>query len=113
MKFVLTIQQAPDKTANMVKIEFKWMGILKKKSSMFVGTRPEFEIALYTLLYFIGDEGTPNNAMFGDHEVDIHIVRGIKGKQPGLLTVYPEEVEVQWRSQPKKSGRVQNIFCCW
>ena len=36
----------------MVNVNFKWQGHCKPSSSMFVGTSPEFELALYTLCWF-------------------------------------------------------------
>lgn len=36
----------------MVHMKFRWRGALKENGSMFIGTTPEFELALYTLLFF-------------------------------------------------------------
>lgn len=37
----------------VVKVAYKWMGKVKKAGSMFVGTSPELELALYTLCILV------------------------------------------------------------
>lgn len=44
----------PNARHQLLTVRFEWMGYLKPASSMFVGTSPEFEIALYTLMYMSG-----------------------------------------------------------
>ena len=42
----------------MLTLQFAWKGKPKMVSSMFIGTSPEFEFALYTLCFLNGDERT-------------------------------------------------------
>ncbi|KAI0556604.1 poly(U)-specific endoribonuclease-B [Gracilaria domingensis] len=46
---------APVENQHALIIRFEWFGCLKSVSSMFIGTSPEYEIALYTLLWFSRD----------------------------------------------------------
>ena len=41
---------------HLVTIQFQWNGLIKPVSSSLVGTSPEFEMALYTLCFFMGSE---------------------------------------------------------
>lgn len=44
-------REAPPPNQQMITIRFDWLGKTKSVSSMFIGASPEFEIALYTLLF--------------------------------------------------------------
>jgi len=46
----------PEADQQLITIQFEWKGCLKNVSSSFVGTSPEFEIALYTLCFFVGND---------------------------------------------------------
>eukprot|EP00178_Gracilaria_changii_P023311 TRINITY_DN70642_c0_g1_i1.p2 TRINITY_DN70642_c0_g1~~TRINITY_DN70642_c0_g1_i1.p2 ORF type:complete len:334 (-),score=49.22 TRINITY_DN70642_c0_g1_i1:2567-3568(-) len=46
------LDKAPLSNQQILMIRFQWFGCLKSVSSMFIGTSPEFEIALYTLCFF-------------------------------------------------------------
>lgn len=48
--------QPPPPNQQMVTVRFDWLGETKPVSSMFVGASPEFEFALYTLIYVAGAE---------------------------------------------------------
>ena len=42
----------------MIKMRFAFKGAPKPFSTSFIGTSPEFEFALYTLLFYLGREDT-------------------------------------------------------
>ncbi|CAN0354177.1 unnamed protein product, partial [Ectocarpus fasciculatus] len=46
-------EDTPAETEQLVTVQFEWNGELKEISSSFVGVSPEFEIALYTLLFLL------------------------------------------------------------
>lgn len=58
-------------------------GEVKDVSTMFVGTSPEFELALYSLCFFAGDE--VNRITVGDCELDVKCYK--MGNQVG--TCFP------------------------
>jgi poly(U)-specific endoribonuclease len=37
-------------------LQFKWNGVLKNVGTSFIGVSPEFEIALYTMCFLVGEE---------------------------------------------------------
>lgn len=37
-------------------LQFKWKGVLKNVGTSFIGVSPEFEIALYTMMFLLGEE---------------------------------------------------------
>ncbi|KAL2926626.1 Poly(U)-specific endoribonuclease-B [Bienertia sinuspersici] len=63
----------PDSESQLLTVQFEWHGVLKSISSMFVGVSPEFELALYTLCYFAGDED--NDVEVGPYPVNIKCYR--------------------------------------
>ncbi|KAJ0961780.1 hypothetical protein J5N97_029608 [Dioscorea zingiberensis] len=65
-------------------IQFEWNGILKSVSSTLIGVSPEFEIALYTLCFFVGDED--NHISLGPYSVNIKCYRMGNNK---IGTVFP------------------------
>uniref|UniRef100_A0A0E0KTD9 EndoU domain-containing protein n=1 Tax=Oryza punctata TaxID=4537 RepID=A0A0E0KTD9_ORYPU len=53
--------------------EFEWHGVLKSVSSTLIGVSPEFEVALYTLCFFMG--GEDNRVEIGPYGVNIKCYR--------------------------------------
>ncbi|KAJ4712592.1 Poly(U)-specific endoribonuclease-B like [Melia azedarach] len=65
--------QILDSETQLLTIQFEWNGILKSVSSTLVGVSPEFEIALYTLCFFVG--GEDNHIQLGPYSVNIKCYR--------------------------------------
>ncbi|PON47156.1 Endoribonuclease XendoU [Parasponia andersonii] len=65
--------ETPDFETQLLTIQFEWNGILKSVSSTLVGVSPEFEIALYTLCFFVG--GEDNYVQLGPYSVNIKCYR--------------------------------------
>ncbi|KAF8379159.1 hypothetical protein HHK36_028588 [Tetracentron sinense] len=65
--------QTPDSETQLLTIQFEWSGILKSVSSTLVGVSPEFEIALYTLCFYMG--GEDNYIQLGPYPVNIKCYR--------------------------------------
>ncbi|CAN6587561.1 unnamed protein product [Malus baccata var. baccata] len=61
--------QTPDSETQLLTIQFEWNGVLKAVSSTLVGVSPEFEIALYTLCFYMG--GEDNRIELGPYQVNI------------------------------------------
>lgn len=72
-----------DSETQLLTIQFEWNGVLKSVSSTLVGVSPEFEIALYTLCFFVGQED--NHIQIGPYAVNIKCYR--LGNQIG--SVFP------------------------
>ncbi|KAI9089157.1 hypothetical protein K1719_029436 [Acacia pycnantha] len=45
--------EIPDSETQLLTIQFEWHGVLKSLSSTLVGVSPEFELALYTLCFYV------------------------------------------------------------
>ncbi|KAK7263359.1 hypothetical protein RJT34_30947 [Clitoria ternatea] len=65
--------EIPDSETQLLTIQFEWNGVLKSVSSTLVGVSPEFEIALYTLCYYVGEED--NHIQLGPYAVNIKCYR--------------------------------------
>ncbi|CAK7356238.1 unnamed protein product [Dovyalis caffra] len=69
----LTKPDSPDSESQVLTIQFEWNGVLKSVSSTLVGVSPEFEIALYTLCFYVG--GEDNYVELGPYPVNIKCYR--------------------------------------
>ncbi|KDO36354.1 hypothetical protein CISIN_1g036043mg, partial [Citrus sinensis] len=65
--------QIPDSETQLLTVQFEWNDILKSVSTTLVGVSPEFEIALYTLCFFVG--GEDNYVQLGPYPVNIKCYR--------------------------------------
>ncbi|KAB1228241.1 Poly(U)-specific endoribonuclease-B [Morella rubra] len=65
--------QIPDSDTQLLTVQFEWNGVLKSVSSTLIGVSPEFEIALYTLCFYVGEED--NHVELGPYPVDIKCYR--------------------------------------
>eukprot|EP01038_Epipyxis_sp_PR26KG_P011689 gene11689-15651_t len=76
--------EAPSEREQLITIQFEWKGASKMLSSSFIGTSPEFEVALYTLCFY---SKLPENVV-------------TLGPYRSLITCYT------WPPNPKKDQRV-------
>jgi poly(U)-specific endoribonuclease len=63
----------PNSHTQLLTVEFEWKGVRKDKSSTLIGVSPEFELALYTLCFFAGQED--NYLQLGPCRVNIKCYR--------------------------------------
>ncbi|XP_057773526.1 uncharacterized protein LOC130992797 [Salvia miltiorrhiza] len=63
----------PDSESHLLTIQFEWNGVLKSVSSTLVGVSPEFEFAIYTLCFYMGQE--ENHVELGPYPVNIKCYR--------------------------------------
>lgn len=77
----------PSSYEQFISLQFTWNGALKPVSSSFVGTSPEFEMALYTLCYCIGE--TETIVQTGPYKVMVTCHRGQSTLIPGRSNTLP------------------------
>uniref|UniRef100_A0A1J3HAT7 Poly(U)-specific endoribonuclease-B n=1 Tax=Noccaea caerulescens TaxID=107243 RepID=A0A1J3HAT7_NOCCA len=65
--------EIPDAETQLLTIQFEWNGVLKSVSSTLVGVSPEFELALYTMCFFMGRE--ENHIQLGPYNVNVKCYR--------------------------------------
>ncbi|THG10658.1 poly(U)-specific endoribonuclease-B-like [Camellia sinensis] len=65
--------EIPDSETQLLTIQFEWNGVLKSVSSTLIGVSPEFEIALYTLCFYMGRED--NHVQLGPYPVNVKCYR--------------------------------------
>ncbi|XP_038056866.1 poly(U)-specific endoribonuclease-B-like [Patiria miniata] len=56
----------------LMSLQFTWKGDIKPVGSSFIGTSPEFEVALYTVLYFLGKKSSMIEMDEYDLEITVH-----------------------------------------
>ncbi|KAM0910110.1 hypothetical protein ACQ4PT_014372 [Festuca glaucescens] len=87
--------ESPDSETQLLTVQFEWHGVLKSVSSSLIGVSPEFELALYTLCFYMG--GEDNRVNIGPYTVNVKCYRMVD-----LLRVYLED-----ESWERADGRKQ------
>ena len=77
--------ELPDEGSQLISIQFEWNSARKLVSSSMIGTSPEFEIALYTLCFYMG-QSNENIVQLGPYET--------------LITCY------KWPANPRLKDKV-------
>lgn len=92
----------PDPRHQLLTIRFEWLGHLKTASSMFVGTSPEFELMLYTMMRVSGEESMKLDLGPYTAQVKVFVNRGNIGSAfPSQLAIDEDELEEQWAIEEK------------
>ncbi|TRY58929.1 hypothetical protein DNTS_013428 [Danionella cerebrum] len=53
-------KDTPDEDDHVLNLQFSWKGLVKPVGSCFLGVSPEFEVALFTIVFLISDERMTN-----------------------------------------------------
>eukprot|EP00076_Gallus_gallus_P024605 XP_015146851.1 poly(U)-specific endoribonuclease-B isoform X2 [Gallus gallus] len=76
----------PDRDDQVLSIQFSWKGSVKPIGSTFIGVSPEFEFALYTIIFLLSEERvTRKTVKIEEYELQIVVCR--HGRHIG--TAYP------------------------
>ncbi|NWU70777.1 ENDUA protein, partial [Pterocles burchelli] len=76
----------PDKDDQVLSIQFSWKGSVKPIGSTFIGVSPEFEFALYTVIFLLDEEKVKHERVkIEEYELQIVVCR--HGRHIG--TAYP------------------------
>ena len=88
--FVWLFQTEEDEyMPRLITLQFLWKESQAKPiGSSFIGTSPEFEMALYTLV-FLSEKGEKVQLQIADYEVEVHCFRHGRG----IGTAYPQSKE--------------------
>lgn len=65
---------SPDDQQQLVTMQFSWHNVLKKVSTSMIGTSPEFEMALYTLIFLTQPEGK-TNVQLGPYQATVTVYK--------------------------------------
>ncbi|KAI9101943.1 Endoribonuclease XendoU [Phlyctochytrium arcticum] len=77
----------PPENSHVLSIQLAWKGEVKPVSTFFIGTSPEFEIALYTLVFLAGAEDNQVTIEGVDVNLKCHKFRNNQGMRLG--SCYP------------------------
>lgn len=73
----------------LLTVQFKWHGVMKNVGTMFLGVSPEFEFALYTLCFLMGNEQNNLELDTGDEVFGMNI-KCFKMARDKIGTSFPE-----------------------
>ncbi|KAF5908331.1 poly(U)-specific endoribonuclease-C-like [Clarias magur] len=77
----------PDANDHVINLQFSWKGLVKPMGSSFIGASPEFEVALFTIVFLKSNERV-TNAVVNVDEYVIEVVVCRHGRAIG--TSYPK-----------------------
>jgi len=77
---------------HILTLQFHWDGIEKFVGTSFIGVSPEFEIALYTTCFLMGDEGNEISLDTGTGDVFDLLIRCYKIAGDKIGTAFPEAI---------------------
>ncbi|GMH42742.1 hypothetical protein BSKO_10661 [Bryopsis sp. KO-2023] len=80
----------PDGEERLLSVQLFWKGEKKPVTSMFIGTSPEFEIALYSLYFLAGEEHNMVDILNYDVDIRCHRIRSKYGDK--ISTCFPDIV---------------------
>lgn len=99
---------SPQPRHQVLSVRFEWMGYIKPASSMFIGTSPEFEVALYTLLFMANAYDALVDIGPYTVQVTVHQNRGTIGSAfPKLISIDEDELEEQWANEEAEAQRFE------
>ena len=74
---------------HLLTIQFFWNGVEKDMGTMFIGSSPEFELAIYTMCFLCGGENTPITLDTGTDLFELEIVCKRMARDHLVGTSYP------------------------
>lgn len=89
----------PDSETQLLTVQFEWNGVLKSLSSTLIGVSPEFEIALYTLCFYLGEED--NHIQLGPYPVNIKCYRMGRDKIGSVFPIAESWIWCAWNDWRK------------
>jgi len=95
-------QDMPDHDDHVLNLQFSWYGLVKPVGSAFIGSSPEFEMALYTIVFLINTERSTNVLVNIDQcQMELVVIR--HGRS--LSTAYPKLLSSNSRHSSQHSGK--------
>lgn len=89
----------PDQDDHVLNLQFTWHGVVKPVGSAFIGTSPEFEMALYTVVFLLSTERSTNVLVNIDQcQMELVVIRhgrSIETAYPKLLSSNSRHVSQQ------------------
>ncbi|XP_064175741.1 uridylate-specific endoribonuclease C-like [Anguilla rostrata] len=80
-------KSTPDEDDHVLNLQFSWKGLVKPVGSSFIGVSPEFEVALFTIVFLMSNERV-TNAIVQVDEYHLEVVVTRHGRSIG--TSYPK-----------------------
>ena len=96
----------PTSKAQLINIGFEWMGKQKKISSSFIGVSPEFEMALYTLIFKMNESEKKIELLLqlSFYTVQVTCFSWKQGPNTYIATAFPSIPQL---SQDEAASRIQ------
>lgn len=92
------VQDIPDQDDHVLNLQFSWHGLVKPVGSAFVGASPEFEMALFTVVFLMNTDRSTNVLVNIDQcQMELVVIR--HGRSLG--TAYPRLLSSNSRHLPR------------
>ncbi|KAA0720904.1 Poly(U)-specific endoribonuclease-C [Triplophysa tibetana] len=83
-------KDTPDEDDHVLNLQFSWNGLIKPVGSCFIGVSPEFEVALFTIVFLLSDERVTNVTVKVDEYLMVIVVyrhgRSIGTSYPKMIS---------------------------
>lgn len=90
----------PDQDDHVLNLQFSWHGLVKPVGSSFIGTSPEFEMAVFTIIFLMNTERSTTVVVNIDQcQMELVVIR--HGRSLG--TAYPKLLSSNNRHQRQRS----------
>ncbi|RYH29737.1 hypothetical protein EON65_07565 [archaeon] len=100
--------RVPRACEQLISLQFRWHHAIKKVSSSFIGTSPEFEVALYTLCFFMNQQDLL--VQTGPYKVQITCHRWPPNARPGqreyIATAFPSDAPWDENEVSRRGGQL-------
>lgn len=107
----------PDQDDHVLNLQFSWHGLVKPVGSAFIGTSPEFEMAIFTIIFLMNTERSTTVLVNIDQcQMELVVIRhgrSLGTAYPRLLSSNSRHISqaTHWSGESFDSQQMNRYFC--